>query len=741
MNFNQNTAHYPVYSAIYYSSNKGVTWTQTNLTQIAQGPNGSGTANDSYRNRGAKIAIDPTNPASVYASEPCGGLYYSSDSGNTWAQVSTSLVPIAQTRTTGGGNECVGYSGMVMDNSHNLYVYSYGNGTYKCSSNTSCVKLTTGTGPSDIYWATVDYNTGDYYAIEGGGNTAPNNSDGNLWVWNGTTWGGSPSISGNASVVAVDPNNSGHVIAIDSQGNPDETFNSGTSWSGFSTTNNGSNINSWRGYTNDVGWWTLNGAFQPTWMQFDRTTAKILHIVANGDFWTNTAWSGNIVSGGSGTQLIWNSQGRGIEQLTGNMIIVPKTNTPIAAFWDFGYNLPTMPPAAYPTATYIWSASNGAIAAVWSEDYASSNPAYTFAFGDGNYGNGPTFLYYSSNYGASPTSVTPPANTQNAGNIAASTPDNVLIGVGQGNAPYYTTNFTTSQTWAQITLPGSPSFANFLQGFGTNEHLMCADRINANTFYLALPLASGVTNIYDSTNGGASWTLQNSASLTTFGGSTGQIECNPLVANDLWVSDGNGGNCCNQPGGGGLHHSTDSGHTWATISNIFQPFAVGFGATKPGGAGNAQILTVGWYQASYTSGSGSFTITLPTGLTLKNNSSVTLNDGSNNGCYSANLTAYNSGTGVATGTCGLTAGTGVKATGTAYILGVWGSDDVGSTWQELSPLLTFDQPRAIAGDPGVWNRAYLSLSGSGFAQINYLLNRDLDPASNDNSPWGLSHVA
>jgi hypothetical protein len=47
----------------------------------------------------------------------------------------------------------------------------------------------------------------------------------------------------------------------------------------------------------------------------------------------------------------------------------------------------------------------------------------------------------------------------------------------------------------------------------------------------------------------------------------------------------------------------------------------------------------------------------------------------------------------------------------------------------------------IDGDPGVHGRAYVSFPGSGFAHYNYLLNRDLDPANNDNSPAFVYKVA
>ena len=56
------------------------------------------------------------------------------------------------------------------------------------------------------------------------------------------------------------------------------------------------------------------------------------------------------------------------------------------------------------------------------------------------------------------------------------------------------------------------------------------------------------------------------------------------------------------------------------------------------------------------------------------------------------------------------------------------------TW----PANDVDVPWGVDGDQNTYGRAYISEQGSGFIQLNYLLNRDLDPASNDNSPVGLN---
>jgi xyloglucan-specific exo-beta-1,4-glucanase len=81
------------------------------------------------------------------------------------------------------------------------------------------------------------------------------------------------------------------------------------------------------------------------------------------------------------------------------------------------------------------------------------------------------------------------------------------------------------------------------------------------------------------------------------------------------------------------------------------------------------------------------------------------------------------------------------------VYGIWESDNASTgstpTWTQIGPwpFNSLNSVRNIDGDPGVHGRAYVSFPGSGFAHYNYLLNRDLDPANNDNSPAFVYKVA
>jgi hypothetical protein len=54
-----------------------------------------------------------------------------------------------------------------------------------------------------------------------------------------------------------------------------------------------------------------------------------------------------------------------------------------------------------------------------------------------------------------------------------------------------------------------------------------------------------------------------------------------------------------------------------------------------------------------------------------------------------------------------------------------------------------DSVQSIIADGVMWNKWYQGFGGSGWAygQQNYLLKRDLDPASNDNDPVWLEKAA
>ena len=701
------TNAYPLPFSIWKTTNKGQTWALTQFTPI-NNDDGNGGLFDNYRNWGPKIAIDPQTPNTIYVGTPKNGLQYSTDGGSTWNTVSTSNVPAS---TTDGGGHYPGYLGMVFDNSHNLYVYSYGNGVYELSSGT-WAHLTTGTGPTTVQFATVDYSTGYYFAVD---------TTGDLWRWNGTTWYETIS-DGTVIAVAADPNLSGHILAAQTYGTLNESFSSGNSasWSGWSSggPDNGVTLSA----TNDVLWQPLlNGGIylQPGWIFFDRNTAKKIYGNGGNNFYVTTPWSGNI---STSTDLTWNSQGRGIEQLVANEINVPSANSPVVASWDRAIFQPTLS-GAYPSNWYL---SRNLLAA-WSIDYASTDSSFlvmladTGAYGLGSFGTCQGSSY-SSNGGANWTLFAPPSRAWQtcpgggnfSGNVAASSHTNAIFAPAGGVQPYYTTNLTSSPpTWTGITLPGSPSWATFIPNAETNTRVVCADRVNANTFYLML----NTIGIYKTTSGGASWTQQNNS--TTSWGPNPHMRCVPGEAGYIWIASGSYGYPSSI--GDDLNYSTNGGANWTTAP-IEQSTDVGFGAAKPGNS-NPAVFVIGWYTQSITSQSatirtGNFNFIVAAGNGLVSGAPVNFNDGSSNE-LEGHIVSYNNSTGALVINVSGTTGSGTHTSWTVAVYGEWRSDDNGTTWNQIGgwPAGSLDVPKGIVGDPSVYGEAYMGFGGQGYLYL------------------------
>jgi photosystem II stability/assembly factor-like uncharacterized protein len=114
---------------------------------------------------------------------------------------------------------------------------------------------------------------------------------------------------------------------------------------------------------------------------------------------------------------------------------------------------------------------------------------------------------------------------------------------------------------------------------------ICADRVTDNKFYAYSNLIAALGGgIYKSTDGGLNWTR-------TFRGSVGaQTENEKLrsvphltgsvsTTGHLFLHSGRtGGGSRN----GNLRRSTNEGGSWTSIANVNEPYAVGFGAVKPG---------------------------------------------------------------------------------------------------------------------------------------------------------------
>ena len=97
--------------------------------------------------------------------------------------------------------------------------------------------------------------------------------------------------------------------------------------------------------------------------------------VGSNDFF-NTTLSGAI---NGSTNITWNSQGVGIEEFVGNVVVLPTSGNPYVGVWDKGIWLPNT--STYP-ATWLPTA-DAKVVAGWSVDYANSNPSFIGIAADG----------------------------------------------------------------------------------------------------------------------------------------------------------------------------------------------------------------------------------------------------------------------------------------------------------------------------------------------------------------------
>jgi hypothetical protein len=467
-----------------------------------------------------------------------------------------------------GHSLCIGvYSGTQY-----VLASSYGNGAY-LATNGTWANISSG-GPSEIQTIVFDRNTGYFYCVDTLGN-----------AWQYTASAGSPawlkiySTGTNvAQDIAVDPNNANHLIITNGNGQLAESTN-GTSFGTWAThTQTGQPVT-----TGDIPWMSLFNGCNAHRIVFDSLTSKTIWGASDREV-LQTSWTGTL---SSSANVSWNSLGRGIEQLVGQVVTVPSTNNPILGVWDSGLisNL-TLVPAGYPSAANFFPGTTEVIAC-WSIDYAINNSSFVAALldnGGGIDGGAGDTSVFSTNGGASwapfPSSA---PGSGNGGSLAVSTSANMVFAPG-GQQPQYTLNFNSGTTWANSSVSGVSNFSAISADlFGGKS--VAADGAITGKFYLFIPNVG----FFVSTDGGATF-----SSLVTFTtGVSGAyiIKATPGESDDFWFT-GNGSQ------GGQLYHYY--GGNLVEITNAPAIKAIGFGANS--GAGYPSVFLAGFVGA----GSGTY---------------------------------------------------------------------------------------------------------------------------------------
>jgi len=544
---------------VFVSTNKGTTWSQTSFTQVTEDPNAN------FRWYGQKMAVDPNNPNIVYVGTPQNGLWVTKDGGKTWAQVSA--IPVS-----GSSNGVYpGITGIMFDAAiggvvngvtQTIFASSYSNGVYESTNGGSTWTHLSG-GPSDVEFATVGPN-GAYYAV--------GDSNKDLWRYYNGAW--TELIAGNSGnqgvqAVAINPNNPNEIVAVAQSGYINVSYDGGTTWTGidWSYAVKSTDI-PWEAaaQTGPGGLWlSLGGA------AFSQSTPNELILsTGTGSF---EVMIPTTAAGMTGT-LTYNDMSLGIENLCASAIIAPPGGSPILASEDRPF-IEITDLNSFPT-TYGPVASNQIVAG-WSVDYASSTPSFVVGIADywGVEESG-----YSTNGGATwtkfATELPGAGSSYIGGTIAASTTQNFIWAPADGNQPYYTLN--GGQTWNPITLPGISSWSGFDWAYYLRARTVTADRVLANTFYLYY----AGTGVFESTNGGQTWTEVHAGGLAPYDSLNAEIMAVPGQAGNLFWTGGIQGNGATPQSWAGFYFSSDQGKTWTAVPNVCEVFCFGFGAAAPG---------------------------------------------------------------------------------------------------------------------------------------------------------------
>lgn len=628
---------------------------------------------------GPYLAIDPQNTNAVVAGTPGGNAFYTTDGGSTWTAITlgTACTPSTPAGSTQGGG----------------YDFAYDRSSSVSGGLTQGIYLTCyGTG---VYYSSTGP-SGTFALLNSSGMpTTPHqiavSNAGLLYVTNGTnvylytasTW--SLILDGTAKTIAsrsiaIDPNNPTHLLVA-----------GGSNASGFYYSTDSATAPTWG---NRISAYTRSSVAVP-WLQLTSAQlgspsfANVLFDPAQ----SNTAliadgisvWS--VIPARTGTAcgaFCFNitAMAAGIEQLVTSAITSVPGGNPIGSAWDrpvWTFTNPNVYPSNY------GPNHNQPILHSWGADYSGSH-VFQYSFWAGNSGSG-----YSSNFGGTgvpadwtPFSALPFSNFP--GNIAVLSTQNVAMLfnnaalVGQ---IYVSTNQGAS--WSQvISCAGVPTSG--ASGWGSavglntwNRRALTADK-TGNVYYALNYFTQ--PGFYKISADGSTCTRMTTTNLdpSSADGFAAMLIAAPGVSGHLFFTAGSQDpdNATQK-----FWHCVDTGtmacsDTDSYVTGITDVTAFEFGTPKPG-----ESFPALYFYGRKDADPGLWRCT----------------------------------------------GLGVSRTCTKlshYAVGGW-----------------LDGVRNVGGDMNIYGRAYIGFQGSGwkYGTFNFLLKRDLDPASNDNSPMWLEKAA
>lgn len=585
---------------LYKSSNRGSSWTSVNLP-FSAGSNNAGRA------IGERLMVDPNKPSTLFYGSRTAGLWKSTDSGNTWTQV-TSLSPVKMTadQISAAGGNIKGVGVVVYDtgtrgsgNATQTIYAAIAPDYVSAAGLTSNLYRSTngGTSWSPVSTPVSGYHIphmvraadGMFYVVFTQGAGPGANGPGRLYKFNGTTWTplasvdptqwtsfgyGGLSVSGSGSTTRIALGVTNSWGNYSGQQIVQLSTNAGLTWQEIAATMPHSPpSDGFSGWIDDVE----IDPFNPE---------RVLHVHGGGIWETRNA---------SSTTPSWTERVDNLEETATLGLATPPagaTYTLIDSAGDIGTWVYTNL-TQKPTLTTGGDRINGNAADMaWSDPQYIAAVSYSHAT---NTGRG----HWSGDGGRTWAAfATLPAGAEaNAGGDAniAVTARNRAVWAPGNSVPSYTTN--SGASWTATNLPALSNINV------SRSYRVIADRRNPNKVYA---YDSGgawwgpAGRVYVSTNGGQSFTLsQGSVSANLRANSFGStsLAVNPYAEGDLWLADGNT-----------IYRSVDSGATWTKFNQfaslwgsretwqwpeVHGATAVALGKPAPGSSYSAAVYVVG----------------------------------------------------------------------------------------------------------------------------------------------------
>ncbi|KQY79363.1 hypothetical protein [Pelomonas sp. Root1444] len=582
---------------LYVSSDRGDHWTYVGLPFPLGG-------NNPGRAIGERLMVDPNKPSTLFYGSRTAGLWKSTDSGLTWAQVaSLSSLKMTQDQINANGGTAMGVETVVYDTG----TKGTGTATQTIYAPIAPDYVTAAGLASNLYKSTDGGASWTAVATPVSGYHIPHMvraADGVFYVV--FTKDPGPGAGGPARLYKFDGSNWTLLKDPNSGGT-----GTGLGLGGLSVSGAGATTRIALGVTNTWGNYSGQQAIQwsgdggKTWREIAATMPR---TPADGSFW---GWPDDVEIDPANPDRVLHVHGGGVWETRNASSATPSWNEAVDGLEETAVLGLATPPAG---ATYTVINSSGDVG-TWVHTNLATKPTLTpgttwsngfaadMAWADPQYmatigvvlGTSTGFGMWSGDGGKTwakfatyPTGV---ADNKGGEASIAITARNKAVWAPGNSVPSYTMD--NGATWVPTNLPAVNTV------FPRAYHL-AADRKNPNKVYA---YDSGghwwgtPGKVYVSTDGGHTFTLSAgsvAAGLAPNYFGNNSLAVNPNAEGDLWLADGNA-----------VYHSTDSGATWTKLSNFASIFAgnqwaqvqgasaIALGKAKAGAPYSAAVYVVG----------------------------------------------------------------------------------------------------------------------------------------------------